>query len=118
MKKTWPVVLALIFAIGVAPVFSQNKKIDKSLQKIDSYFAGGNLSKANSSLQKLKKSVTSKMGQQNAYMPGLYLREARINMALGVFSGFENTLINALSSSQAMYGDNSSSYASTLVDVA
>lgn len=118
MKKTWPLVLALIFAIGVTPVFSQNKKIDKSLQKIDTYFAGGNLSKANSSLQKLKKSVTSKMGQQNAYMPGLYLREARINMALGVFSGFETTLTNALSSSQAMYGDNSSSYANTLIDVA
>ncbi|SKC49617.1 CHAT domain-containing protein [Ohtaekwangia koreensis] len=118
MKKTGILVLALILAITFKPVFSQNKKFDKSLQKIDSYFASGSLSKANSSLQKLKKSVTTKMGQQNAYMPGLYLREARISLALGVLAGFDNALTNALTSSQAMYGDNSTSYANTLIDVA
>ncbi|HEY9006676.1 MAG TPA: CHAT domain-containing tetratricopeptide repeat protein [Ohtaekwangia sp.] len=118
MKKTGVLVLALVLAMGYMPVFSQNKKFDKSLHKIDASFASGSFTKAGSSLQKLKKSITSKMGQQNAYMPGLYLREARISLATGVLAGFETALNNALTSSQAMYGDNSTSYATTLIDVA
>jgi tetratricopeptide (TPR) repeat protein len=58
------------------------------------------------------------MGQQNTYMPGLYVREARITLALGMFEGFDKALENALASSLATYGENSTSYASTMIDVA
>lgn len=108
----------LVFALGFQPLSAQNKKIDKSLKKIDGYYASGNFSKASSGLQKLKKSVTSKMGAQNPYMPGLYLREGRINLAIGVIGDFESTLNSALSSSEIAFGDNSATYANTMIDVA
>ncbi|HEX6893422.1 MAG TPA: tetratricopeptide repeat protein, partial [Chryseolinea sp.] len=100
------------------PLFSQNKKFDKSLKKVDSRYNGGSFSKASSSLQSLKKSVVAKMGQQNSYMPGLYIREARITLALGVLDGFEKTLDNALAASLATFGENSTNYAATMIDVA
>lgn len=100
------------------PLYSQNKKFDKSLKKVDSYYASGNLSKASSGLQKLKKSVVAKMGQQNTYMPGLYIREARINLSAGMLEGFDNIVANAINSSLNIFGENSASYANTLIDVA
>ena len=98
--------------------FAQNKKFDKSLRKIDRYYAEGNFPKANSGLDKLRKSIIAKMTVKNPYMPGLFLREAKIDLASGLLKDFDKTLNDALLSSNAIYGDNSTSYASTLVDVA
>jgi len=111
----------LFFALTLVSsqtLLAQNKKFDKSLRKVDSNYAAGNFSKASSGLQKLKKSVVAKMGQQNTYTPGLLIREAHINLASGMLENFDNILNNALSSSLATFGENSTSYASTLIDVA
>jgi CHAT domain-containing protein len=113
------VTLVLILSlIAFQPLFSQNKKFDKSLKKVDSYYASGSFSKASSSLQKLKSSIIAKMGQQNSYMPGIFIREAHINLASGVLDGFDKTLDNALASSLATFGENSINYASTMIDIA
>jgi CHAT domain-containing protein len=117
MKKLLLLALILLAMAGTQPVFGQNKKFDKALAKIDNAYAAGSFTKASGSLQKLKKSVISKMGPTNAYMPGLYLREARMSLATGVLDNFDQALTNAISSSQATYGDNSTSYATTLIDV-
>ncbi|MEO8470811.1 MAG: CHAT domain-containing tetratricopeptide repeat protein [Chryseolinea sp.] len=112
---------SLFFAfvmIGFHPLFSQNKKFDKSLKKVDASYAAGSLSKAKSGLEKLMKSVVAKMGAQNSYMPGLYIREAHISLAAGMLDGFDNILNNAITSSIAAYGDNSINYVTTLTDVA
>ena len=106
----------LIFAFH--PSFSQNKKFDKSLRKLDVYYAEGNFPKASSALEKLRKSIVAKMGQKNTYVPGLYIREARINLASGLLKDFDKTLNDALLSSTTIFGDNSTNYASTLLDVA
>ncbi|HYG17900.1 MAG TPA: CHAT domain-containing tetratricopeptide repeat protein [Ohtaekwangia sp.] len=118
MKKIRLLSLLMLCLVVAQPLFSQNKKFDKSLKKIDAYYASGSFTKASSGLQKLKKSVASKMGQQNTYMPGLYIREARISLASGVLTRFESTLNSALSSSLATYGETSTSYAVTHIDVA
>jgi CHAT domain-containing protein len=110
--------VALLLLIIIQPLFSQNKKIDKSLKKVDNYYSEGNFPKASSSLNKLKTSVLATMGQKNSYVPGLYIREARINLASGLLKDFDKTLNNALLSSISTFGDNSTSYASTLIDVA
>src|SRR5688572_6993667 len=116
MKTIRP--LALLFLIVVVyPSFSQNKKFDKSLRKVDSYYAEGNFPKASSALIKLRKSITAKMGQKNTYVPGLYIREARINLASGLLKEFDQTLNDALLASSSIYGDNCTNYASTLIDV-
>lgn len=117
MKFIRPLALLLLILAGY-PAISQNKKIDKSLRKVDSYYAQGNFPKASSALIKLRKSIVAKMGQKNTYVPGLYIREARINLASGLLKEFDQTLNDALLSSSSIFGDNSTSYASTLIDVA
>lgn len=111
--------LALVICMAILqPAFSQNKKFDKSLKKIDGYFAVGKFSKSNSGLLKLKKSVVAKMGANNPYMPGIHLREAKISLALGVLVGFDKTLDMALASSLTSFGENSATYANTYIEVA
>ena len=117
MKIIKPLGLMLLILICHAS-FSQDKKFDKSLRKLDKYYAEGSLPKASSALEKLRKSIVAKMGQKNPYMPGLYIREARIDLASGLLKDFDKTLNNALLSSSSIFGDNSTNYASTLVDVA
>jgi CHAT domain-containing protein len=108
----------LLLLLAACPSFSQNKKFDKSLKKVDTYYAQGNFPKASASLDKLRKSIIAKMGQSNPYVPGLYIREARINLASGLLKDFDKTLNDALLSSASIYGDNSTNYASTLLDIA
>lgn len=98
--------------------YAQDKKFDKALRKIDNYYATGSLLKASAALKKLKPSVIAKLGANNTYMPGLNLREARINLGLGMLSDFDKTLTTALDEAIATFGENSNSYANTLIEVA
>jgi CHAT domain-containing protein len=116
MKKLGLIVSLLLLLSH--SIFSQDKKIDKSLKKIDDNIAAGNLMKASDGLKKLKPSVVSKLGASNTYMPGIYLREARLNLALGILIGFDQTLSTALTEAAKTYGENSDTYAMTFLEVA
>ena len=119
VMKIYRYCLLLVLTLAVVqPLFSQNKKFDKSLKKIDVRYDEGSFSKASSALQKLKKSIVAKMGAQNTYMPGVHIREAHISLALGVLDGFDKTLNTALAASLATFGENSASYAGTMIDIA
>jgi CHAT domain-containing protein len=118
--------IRLIFAVFLALAIStqliaqsakDQKKYDKQLAKIDKTFSSGQYLKANSALIKFKKSITSKFGQSNSYMPGYYVREARTNLNLGILAGFDNSLTNAINASFSLHGETSIKYATTLVDV-
>ncbi|HET7178146.1 MAG TPA: hypothetical protein VFI14_00405, partial [Chryseosolibacter sp.] len=111
------IVAVLILAI-FAPTASQaqNKKLDKSIRKADGYYKAGSFSKALKTLRKLK-SGALKISSQNAYMLAFYVREARINLAIGLPEAFEASVANALTTSQAVFGESSTSFASTLLDV-
>jgi CHAT domain-containing protein len=109
---------AILLLAGAFNTIGQNKKFDKSLKKIDGYYAGGELEKAASSLKKLQSSVLSKLGPGNTYMPGLYLREARIKLTMGMLDDFDKVLETVLTESQKTFGENSNSYANTLLEVA
>jgi CHAT domain-containing protein len=113
--------VSLFFASALlisCAVHAQNKKFDKSLRKIDASYAAGSYSKAKSGLLKLRSSIVAKMGQQNPYMPGLYTREARINLESGLLEGFEAIIESAIASSKAIYSETGVNYAATLVEVA
>ncbi|HPH45516.1 MAG TPA: CHAT domain-containing protein [Chryseolinea sp.] len=116
MKLFRSCILALFCITASHAAFSQNKKIDKSLSKVDTYYASGNFLKASSGLQKVKKTVLAKPDLQT-YLPGIYIREARINLSLGMLTGFDNALNTALTTSQTTFGDNSTNYATTLIEV-
>ncbi|HEY0768883.1 MAG TPA: tetratricopeptide repeat protein, partial [Sphingobacteriaceae bacterium] len=108
---------AILCTLISAPIQAQNKKLDKSLKKIDGLYNGGAFEKALSSLNKFKKSA-EKLGPNNNYLLSAHLREARINLALGVLATFETSVTNALNTSLAAYGENSTSFAITNLDVA
>lgn len=109
--------LVILFLPFSPAVFAQ-KKYDKALTKSDNFYNTGNFSKASKTLQKFKKAVVSKLGEHNNYMPGYYIREAKISLSLGELSSFDASLENALTSSLEIYGETSTSYATTLLDVA
>lgn len=95
---------------------AQNKKLDKALRKTDGYYKAGSFSKALKTLTKFKAGAL-KISSQNNYVLEYYIREARINLAIGVIDGFEASLANALNTSKTVYGETSTSYAGTLIDV-
>jgi CHAT domain-containing protein len=117
MKGFRLILTAIIFVFFTQGLFAQ-KKYDKQVDKIDKYYNAGKYEKAKSRLSKFKKSVTSKLGQNNPYMPGFYIREAKINLNLGLLVGFDNSLTNAINASIAVNGVDSLSHASLLIDVA
>ncbi len=116
MKKSGLFAL-IIFVAAFTPALSQNKKLDKSLKKIDGYYASGNFLKALSGLKKFK-SGAEKMGPQSNYMVEYYLREAKFNLAAGVLSSFDLSITNALNASKNAFTEDSKMYASTLLDAA
>src|SRR5690606_37592239 len=94
----------------------QNKKLDKALRKADGYYKAGSFSKALKTLSKFKAGAL-KISAQNNYMLAYHIREARVNLAIGIVDGFENSLSNALNTSKEISGENSAGYASTMLDV-
>ena len=110
--------LALLVSSFLLPAASwgQNKRLDKALKKADGYYKAGSFSKALKSLNKIK-SGALKISPQNSYMLAFYIREARVNLAMGLPEGFEASLSNALTTSQAVFGETSTSFANTLLDV-
>lgn len=111
--------MILIFLIVgfLQPAISQNKKLDKNLKKADGYYKAGSFSKALKSLNKFRTEAL-KISAQNNYLLAYHIREARINLAIGIVDGFETSLQNALATSKAVYGETSTSYAMTMLDVA
>ncbi|HEU5146220.1 MAG TPA: tetratricopeptide repeat protein, partial [Chryseosolibacter sp.] len=117
--KTLRFQMILIFLIVgfLQPAISQNKKLDKNLKKADGYYKAGSFSKALKSLNKFRTEAL-KISAQNNYLLAYHIREARINLAIGIVDGFETSLQNALATSKAVYGETSTSYAMTMLDVA
>ena len=107
-----------IFVLFCSISAVSQKKFDKQLAKADKLYNAGSYSKALSALTKFKKSVTGKLGQSNAYMPGYYIREARTNLNAGNLVGFDVSLNNAINASFTLNGDASNKHAATLTDVA
>jgi tetratricopeptide (TPR) repeat protein len=68
-------------------------------------------------LGKFKKGAL-KAGPTSNYMVLYHLNDAKINLALGLVTGFESSLNNALTTSLTAYGETSTSYATNLLDVA
>lgn len=109
--------LAVLLGILIInTVHSQNKKLEKTLKKAVGYYNAGSFSKALKTLNKFK-SGALKISAQNNYLIAYYIHEARVNSAIGILDGFENSLSNALTTSLAVYGENSINYIGTMLDI-
>lgn len=111
-------VIRLMCVLALAVFIGACGSLDKKLTKIDNSYNSGDYSSATSGLAKYKKKVTSKFGQSNKYMPGYYIREAKVNLNSGQLAGFETSINNAVNASFTIYGEASASHAQTLADVA
>lgn len=105
--------LAVLLLVG-AGTFAQKTKF---LTKSDASYNSGDYQKSQKYLAKYKTSLT-KLGTTNKYLPGYFIREARLSLALGVLSGFDQSISNALTTSTAAFGENSAEHAGTILDVA
>lgn len=105
-------VLALVLFLGACG------SLDKKLTKVDQSYNSGDYSKASKGLTKFKKKAVAKFGQDNKYMPGFYIREAKINLNSGLPTGFETSITNAIASSAKINGEASAAHVQTLADVA
>lgn len=110
--------IRLIYVLAVVLSLAACGSLDKKLAKVDNAYNSGDYSSASSGLAKYKKKVTAKFGQNNKYMPGFYIREARINLNSGLLSGFETSITNATNASATVYGEATANHAQTLTDVA
>lgn len=114
--------MRLIIVLSVSLFFTNSvfaqKKFDKALAKADKSYAAGKYSAAIGALPKFKKMVVAKLGQNNAYMPGYYLREARYHLAYGILTNFDASLTQAQNSSTAVFGEHSLKHANTLTEMA
>ena len=117
MKAIRLISVLIIVLLCFGSVIAQ-KKFDKQLAKIDKSYNAGQYSKALSALTKFKKSVVAKLGQNNPYMPGYYIREAQTNLNYGILVGFESSLTNAINASISLSGDASNKHAAVLTEVA
>lgn len=111
-------VLAALFLCTVSQAaFAQNKKLDKALKKADGYYKAGSFSKALKTMSKFK-SGALKISAQNPYVLAYHIREARINLAMGIVAGLDGSLSNALETSKAVYDENSAGHVNTILEVA
>lgn len=105
--------VALIFSIFQVSVAQK----EKYLKKADALYQKNLFSKAKKTLTKYKSSL-AKLPVPNNYLPGYYVREARISVSEGVLEGFEKSIQNAVEASKGAFGENSVSHAKTLTDIA
>lgn len=106
--------VALIFSLISTASLAQKVKY---LTKSDDLYRSNSYSKAMKALTKYKSSIAS-LGTPNNFLPGYYIREARISLAQGVVVGFESSVNNAIATSKSAFGENSATHGKILMDIA
>ncbi|MEO1051966.1 MAG: CHAT domain-containing protein [Bacteroidota bacterium] len=110
---------ALWLAVIMSTTFTAHaQKWEKQLQKADNYYNTGAYAKADKTLVKFKKKVTKKLGASNKYMPGFYIRKAKLNLASGMLMAFDTELEQAVNVSQAVHGENTIQHSENLIEAA
>lgn len=107
------IVLLLLF-----PSIIYAQKWEKMLGKADQYYSLGDYGKASAELAKFQKKLIKELGSNNEYMPDLYVRQAKFNLATGVMVGFETMMDNAASVSEKYHGKESIEHAKNTIEIA
>lgn len=90
MNKIAKLILTLILTATVGLVNAQ--KWQKSIDKINASYETGNYPKADKAIQKLKSKSIKKLGSPNKYQAMAIIKEAKNNVALGIFSNVDNLI--------------------------
>lgn len=110
-------IVVMCVSVTLSVSLHAQKKFDKALAKADKSYNAGKFDAALTGLEKFRKLAVSKLGPNNPYMPGYYIREARYNLAHGILTNFEGSLAQAINTSAAINGEHSLKHANTLIEV-
>ncbi|MCR9251556.1 MAG: CHAT domain-containing protein [bacterium] len=105
MNKIAKLILTLILTATVGLVNAQ--KWQKSIDKINASYETGDYPKADKAIQKLKSKSIKKLGSPNKYQAMAIIKEAKNNVALGIFSNVDNLIRSGIEMSETVNQTNS-----------
>jgi CHAT domain-containing protein/predicted negative regulator of RcsB-dependent stress response len=97
--------LTILVLLSSVPAIGQTK-YDKKLEKADELYELGDYTKARSSIDKIKKSTTKKIGGVNEFLPIARIKEAKYDVALGILKGVHQSLEEGLEMSKVVNAEN------------
>lgn len=90
----------LVCMVGLSSLATA--QYQKSLDKSDAYYEVGKYDKALKEIEKMKKKVTKKLGTRNGYLAIALVKEAKINLELGMLNEVQGPLDKAIEMSYAV----------------
>ncbi len=100
MRKIATLILTLILTATVGLVNAQ--KWQKAIDKIDGHYETGDYPKAEKKIRKLKSKSIKKLGSPNKYLATAIIREAKNNIAMGIYSDVDNLINSSLEMSETL----------------
>lgn len=95
--------LSLFLVVAFLSVsHSGQAQYQKYLDKADEYYRVGNYAKANKTIAKMKKKVTKKLGSSNSFLAIALVKEAKINLELGLYADVDGPMTQAVDMSYAV----------------
>ena len=110
-----PIILVLLIGLFTQPdLLAQN--LDKYIVKGEDKYQDGDYKKAAKQFSKLKSKSISKLGSPNKYLAIAFMKEAKINYALGQLFTFQNFINNSLATSKKVNQEASGDHALLLLE--
>jgi CHAT domain-containing protein len=101
----------IIGFIAIAPLTLSAQNWNKYYDKSDAAYVPGDYAKASKFIEKAIKKSTKKLGAENAVLANALMRQARIDIALGVYVGVPEKIARSLEMAEKVSPDDKSSLA-------
>lgn len=110
-------VIFLSLLLSLSAIAGAQTKYDGMLTKAESAYNNGDYSGAIKTLNKLNKKASKKLGSQHIYLPTIYVRTAKYDLASGFLQEFEVSVKNALAASKSIHQEESVEHGTMLLEV-
>lgn len=90
------------------------QNFDKYIDKYQKYYDNGDFDKAEKINEKLKKKSIKKLGDNNKYLPFVYLNKAELQLNNQIIVGINEALIKSIRTTESVSGKESQEYAIVL----
>ncbi len=111
--KYLPIYIVLFFLFSSGHTYAQN--FDKYLKKYAKYYAAEKYDKALKTNEKLKVKSIKKLGEENKYLPQVFLNEAELQLREQIIIGIDESLQNSIETSKNINGIESPEHLKILI---